>query len=94
MRIKLFVVYAALSMAVAPTAAFSVALAQGLDAGGALGTSAARPGTNSLGTALPDQVVKSGHGGMKGVMIGTTPAIARRNKKVQWDVEHSICRGC
>jgi hypothetical protein len=97
MRIKPSIVYAAFWIIVAPAVAFGFDM--GAEpapiTGGALGTSAARPGTNSLGTALPDQVRrKSGRGGMKGVTIGTSPAIARQNKKVQSEVEHSVCRGC
>ncbi|UPJ48192.1 hypothetical protein IVB30_34760 [Bradyrhizobium sp. 200] len=60
--------------------------------GGALGTSAAAPGTNSLGTALPS----SGIGGraMKGPPLGTNPAIDKDDAWVEKMLEGSICRGC
>ncbi len=61
--------------------------------GGAFGSSAAAPGTNSLGTALGS----SGHGRgyrIKGAPLGTgNAAVARENARVQRMV-HSICRGC
>jgi hypothetical protein len=58
--------------------------------GGALGTSAATPGTNSLGTALSS----SGAGRpMKGPLLGTDPSIDREEAKVDKMME-SICRGC
>jgi hypothetical protein len=58
--------------------------------GGAFGTSAAAPGTNSLGTALPS----SGTGtAMKGSLLGTSPAIDREDAKVEKMIG-SICRGC
>jgi hypothetical protein len=47
--------------------------------GGALGTSAAAPGTNSSGTALSSS--GTGHP-MKGVLLGTNPAIDREEAKV------------
>jgi hypothetical protein len=58
--------------------------------GGALGTSAATPGTNSLGTALSS----SGTGRpMRGPLLGTNPAIDREEAKVDKMIG-SICRGC
>jgi hypothetical protein len=58
--------------------------------GGAFGTSAAAPGTNSLGTALSS----SGAGRpMKGPLLGTNPAIDREEAKVDKMIS-SICRGC
>ena len=59
--------------------------------GGALGTSGAAPGTNSLGTALP-----SGMGGhvMKGPLLGTDPTIDKEDAQLQKMLEGSICRGC
>jgi hypothetical protein len=59
--------------------------------GGALGTSGAAPGTNSLGTALP-----SGIGGhvMKGPLLGTDPTIDKEDARLQKMLEGSICRGC
>ena len=59
--------------------------------GGAFGTSAAAPGTNSLGTALSSS--GSGDGPMKGSLLGTNPAIDREEAKVNKVIE-SICRGC
>jgi hypothetical protein len=59
--------------------------------GGAFGTSAAAPGTNSLGTALSSS--GSGDGPMKGSLLGTNPAIDREEAKVNKMLE-SICRGC
>ena len=59
--------------------------------GGAFGTSAATPGTNSLGTALSSSGI--GHGPMKGPLIGTSPAIDREEAKVD-KMMNSICRGC
>jgi hypothetical protein len=58
---------------------------------GALGTSVAAPGTNSLGTALP-----SGIGGhvMKGPLLGTDPTIDKEDARLQKMLEGSICRGC
>jgi hypothetical protein len=58
--------------------------------GGALGTSAATPGTNSLGTALSSSAVGRP---MKGPLLGTDPAIDREEAKVE-KMMGSICRGC
>jgi hypothetical protein len=58
--------------------------------GGSFGTSAAAPGTNSLGTALSS----SGAGRpMKGPLLGTDAAIDREEAKVDKMIG-SICRGC
>jgi len=58
--------------------------------GGASGTSASAPGTNSLGTALSS----SGFGSrIKGPLLGTNPAIDREEAKVNKMIG-SICRGC
>ena len=60
--------------------------------GGAFGTSAAAPGTNSLGTALA--TAGRGEGRLKGPPLGTgNPAVDREDAKVAKMVE-SICRGC
>jgi hypothetical protein len=61
------------------------------EAGGAFGTSAATPGTNSLGTALSSSGV--GNGTVKGRLLGTNPAIEREEAKVD-KMMRSICRGC
>jgi hypothetical protein len=58
--------------------------------GGAFGTSAAAPGTNSLGTALSSSGVGRP---MKGPLLGTNPAIDREEAKVD-EMISSICRGC
>jgi hypothetical protein len=75
------------------TAAFArggMGLAHGSVTGGAFGTSAATPGTNSLGTALSS--TGTGHL-MKGPPLGTSPAIDREEAKVERTL-NSICRGC
>jgi hypothetical protein len=56
--------------------------------GGAFGSSAAAPGTNSLGTALSSSGM--GNGPMKGPRLGTEPSIDRGavDKAIG-----SICRG-
>jgi hypothetical protein len=59
--------------------------------GGAFGTSAATPGTNSLGTALSSS--GAGLGPTKGPLLGTNPAIDREEAKVNQMIG-SICRGC
>jgi hypothetical protein len=59
--------------------------------GGAFGTSAAAPGTNSLGTALSSSGI--GDHPMKGPLLGTDPAIDREEAKVDKMIA-SICRGC
>jgi hypothetical protein len=67
-------------------------MSMSMTGGGALGTSAAAPGTNSLGTALPS----SGIGGraMKGPLLGTDPTIDKEDARLQKMLEGSICRGC
>ena len=59
--------------------------------GGAAGTNAATPGTNSLGTALSSD----GAGrAQNGAPLGTgNPAVDREDAHVA-KVVHSICRGC
>ena len=59
--------------------------------GGAFGSSAAAPGTNSLGTALSSTGV--GNGPIKGPLLGTSPAVDREEAKVD-KMMGSICRGC
>ncbi len=58
--------------------------------GGAFGSTAAAPGTNSLGTALPSSGVERP---MKGPPLGTDPSIDREEAKVDKMIG-SICRGC
>jgi hypothetical protein len=59
--------------------------------GGAFGTNAAAPGTNSLGTALSSS--GTGNGPMKGPLLGTSPAVDREDAAVDKAIG-SICRGC
>ena len=59
--------------------------------GGAFGTSAAAPGTNSLGTALSSS--GTGNAPMKGPLLGTSPGIDREEAKVDKMIG-GICRGC
>jgi hypothetical protein len=60
--------------------------------GGVFGSSAAAPGTNSLGTALPTSGV--GKRRMRGPPLGTgNPAVDREDARVA-KMLHSICRGC
>ncbi|QOG20752.1 MULTISPECIES: hypothetical protein [Bradyrhizobium] len=63
-----------------------------MESGGALGTSAATPGTNSLGTALPSS--ETGGHAMKGPMLGTDPTIDKDDARLEKMLEGSICRGC
>ncbi|WP_128923448.1 hypothetical protein [Bradyrhizobium guangxiense] len=60
--------------------------------GGALGTSAGRPGTNSLGTALPS--AESGDHAMRGPLLGTNQTIDKEDARLEKMLEGSICRGC
>ena len=60
-------------------------------AGGALGTSGAAPGTNSLGTALPSG--SAGHV-MNGPLLGTDAEIDREDARLRKMLEGAICRGC
>ncbi|QDF37201.2 hypothetical protein FJN17_06215 [Bradyrhizobium symbiodeficiens] len=60
--------------------------------GGTLGTSAAAPGTNSLGTALP---ASDGGGHVtKGPLLGTDPTIDKEDARLEKMLEGSVCRGC
>ena len=91
---KLVVVCIALGVGLSASAAFARGGGMGSHmsvTGGALGTSAAAPGTNSLGTALPSSGVAEGP--MKGPLLGTNPAIDREDARVA-RIIGSICRGC
>jgi hypothetical protein len=93
---KLSIVCVALCISLATTAAFARGGGMGshsmsMMGGGAFGTIAAAPGTNSLGTALPSSGVAEGP--MKGPLLGTSPAIDREEAKVEKMIG-SICRGC
>ena len=63
-----------------------------MESGGALGTSAAAPGTNSLGTALPSSE-GVGHP-TKGPLLGSDATIDKEDARVEKILEGSICRGC
>jgi hypothetical protein len=58
--------------------------------GGAFGTTAAAPSTNSLGTAISSSGTEHP---MKGPPLGTNPSIDREEAKVDRMIG-SICRGC
>jgi len=91
---KLYVLCLAISVALSATAAFGrggIGSHHSSVTGGAFGSSAAAPGTNSLGTALSSSGV--GEGSMKGPLLGTNPAIDREEAKVD-KIIGSICRGC
>jgi hypothetical protein len=80
-----------LSLGAAPGA--GMGMHHSSSSGGAFGSSAAAPGTNSLGTALSSS--GRGHGRMKGPPHGTgSPAVDREDKQVARIVHSSICRGC
>jgi hypothetical protein len=61
--------------------------------GGAFGSSATAPGTNSLGTALSSDAAANGHP-MTGPALGTDPAIDKEELRLNKMLEGSICRGC
>lgn len=65
--------------------------ASALGGGGAFGERVGAPGTNSLGTALSSSGF--GSGPQKGPLLGTNPAVAREDAKVNKMIS-SICRGC
>jgi hypothetical protein len=91
---KLSVVCVAIYVSLSVTAAFArggMGSPHASVTGGAFGTSAATPGTNSLGTALSSS--GTGEGPMKGPLLGTNPAIDREEAKVDKMID-SICRGC
>jgi hypothetical protein len=90
--LSLFCIVACLALAGAVFARGGMGSHMSMARGGTLGTSAATPGTNSLGTALPS----SGGGGlaMKGAPLGTDAAIDREDARLEKMLEGSICRGC
>jgi hypothetical protein len=91
---KLSVLCFALCVSLSTTAAFARGGGMGSHmsvTGGAFGTSAAAPGTNSVGTALSSSGI--GDGPMKGSLLGTNPAIDREEARVEKMIG-SICRGC
>jgi hypothetical protein len=84
---------ASLLIAAVPGHGMSLGLHHSASSGGAFGSSAAAPGTNSLGTALPSS--GRGHRRMKGPPLGTgNPAVDREDAQVARTVHSSICRGC
>jgi hypothetical protein len=93
---KLSILCVALCVGLSTTAAFARGGGMGSHhssaTGGASGTSAAAPGTNSLGTALSSSGTGNGLR-MKGPLLGTNPAIDREEAKVNKMIA-SICRGC
>ena len=96
---KLSVLCVALCVGLSTTAAFARGGGMGgmgshsmsVMGGGAFGSSAAAPGTNSSGTALSSS--GTGHGPMKGPALGTNPATDPDEMKVDKMIG-SICRGC
>ena len=92
---NLSVLCVALCVSFSATAAFARGGGMGSShmsaTGGAFGSSAAAPGTNSLGTALSSSCI--GRGPIKGPLLGTSPAIDREEAKVDKMI-NSICRGC
>jgi len=92
---KLSIVCVALCVGLSTTAALARGGGMGSHGmsmrGGAFGTSAAAPGTNSSGTALSSSGV--GEGPVKGPLLGTSPAIDREEARVEKMIG-SICRGC
>lgn len=92
---KLIVLGAILCVSPSVTAAFARGGGMGSShmsvAGGAFGSGAAAPGTNSLGTAPSSSGV--GNGPMKAQLLGTSPATDREEAKVDKAIG-SICRGC
>ena len=92
---KLSVLCLAFCVGLSTTAAFARGGGMGSShmsvTGGAFGTSAAAPGTNSLGTALSSS--GAGLGPIKGPLLGTSPAVDREEAKVD-KMMGSICRGC
>jgi hypothetical protein len=90
---KLSVLCVAISLALSATAAFGRGGGSHHSSmsGGASGSSAGAPGTNSAGTALSSSGV--GHGPTNGPLLGTNPAIDKEEAKVDKMIG-SICRGC
>jgi hypothetical protein len=92
---KLSIFCVAITIGLSTTAAFGRGGMGGMSShmsatGGAFGTSAAAPGTNSLGTALSSSGTEAK---MRGALLGTSPAIDREEAKVD-KMLNSICRGC
>ncbi|MBR1179268.1 hypothetical protein JQ617_35255 [Bradyrhizobium sp. KB893862 SZCCT0404] len=90
--ILLLCVVTSLALAGAAYARGGAGSSMSMTSGGALGTSAGRPGTNSLGTALPSS--ESGGHAMGGPLLGTDQAIAKEDARLEKMLEGSVCRGC
>jgi hypothetical protein len=90
---KLSILLAALCVSLPMGAASGIGMQHSASSGGAFGSSAAAPGTNSLGTALSSS--GRGHRRMKGPPLGTgNAAVDREDAQVARIVHSSICRGC
>ncbi|MCP3398662.1 MULTISPECIES: hypothetical protein [unclassified Bradyrhizobium] len=90
--LPLLCIVACLALAGAAFARAGMGSHMSMESGGALGTSAAAPGTNSLGTALPSS--EGGGHAMKGPSLGTDAAIDKEDARLEKMLEGSICRGC
>jgi hypothetical protein len=94
---NLFILGLALGLYVSTGAcarAIGLSMHHASSSGGAFGSSAAAPGTNSLGTALPSSGGRGRGHKMKGPPLGTgNPAVDREDAKADKMVR-SICRGC
>ncbi|MGX1320044.1 hypothetical protein AB7M17_003497 [Bradyrhizobium sp. USDA 377] len=90
--ISFLCVVTCLALSGAASARGGVGSSMSMGSGGALGTSADRPGTNSLGTALPSS--DSGGHATSGPLLGTDRAIAKEDARLEKMLEGSVCRGC
>ena len=89
---KSFAVVCVLAGVVLSGTAYARGSHMSMESGGALGTSAATPGTNSLGTALSSS--DSGGHATKGPLLGTDQTIDKEDARLEKMLEGSICRGC
>jgi hypothetical protein len=81
-----------MSLSVGAASGHGMGMHHSASRGGAFGSSAAAPGTNSLGTALSSSGV--GNRRMRGPPLGTgNPAVDREDARAAKMVQ-SICRGC
>jgi len=85
-------ILASLALSGAASARGGMGSHMSMASGGALGTSAAAPGTNSLGTALPSS--EGGGHATKGPLLGSDPTIDKDDARLEKMLEGSICRGC
>ncbi|WFU26878.1 hypothetical protein QA649_11950 [Bradyrhizobium sp. CB1717] len=90
--ISFLCVVTCLALSGAALARGGVGSSMSMASGGALGTSAGRPGTNSLGTALSSS--ESGGHAMGGPLLGTDRAIDKEDARLAKMLKGSICRGC